>query len=132
MSDIEIFKLSSIEKAEEEYKKLHILPEQKERLNSMVNIISKYLPIPQRALKGFMWMVIKDYQMQEHVDVGEEEELAKEQNIGLRKLLAGLEVILSMLKEKLTRILVKKEQESILNEAFRKIIAFYKEQFARM
>jgi len=50
-----IFKLSSIEKAEEEYKTLNITAEQYGRLNSFVKIIAQYIHIPERALRGFIW-----------------------------------------------------------------------------
>ncbi|MFX1237142.1 MAG: hypothetical protein ACFFAS_13230 [Promethearchaeota archaeon] len=124
-----VFKLSSIEKAEEEYMKLGLNEGQKERINSYVKIIQKYIPLSEFTLKGFMWRVIKDFQVKKHLDIAEEEKLAKKADIDLDKRIAVIEMILSMLKKELTKVLISQEQEPLLDDAFKKILSLYKEQF---
>ena len=41
-----------------------------------------------------------------------------------------LQVIFSLLKKELTRILIDKEQEPLLDDTFEKVVNFYKEKFA--
>lgn len=127
-----IFKLSSIEKAEEEYKKLNITAEQHGRLNSFVKIIAQYIPLPERALRGFMWRAIREDQVERHVDLAEEARIADQREVDLETRIAGIENILSRLKNNLTRLLVHSEQEPLLDKAFDKVIDFYKEQFKKM
>ncbi|MHA2036152.1 MAG: hypothetical protein ACW98X_06945 [Promethearchaeota archaeon] len=57
-----IFKSTSIEKIEEYYQSIHINAEQKEKLNAFAQILSQYLPISERALKGFLWRVLINIQ----------------------------------------------------------------------
>ncbi|MFX1593740.1 MAG: hypothetical protein ACFFCL_13690, partial [Promethearchaeota archaeon] len=69
------FKSDLIDKAEEYYKTLHLDPKQKPIVDSIVQILSQQLPIPERALKGFMWRVVTDYQMKRHMAASESEKL---------------------------------------------------------
>lgn len=115
---------SSIEKAEDYYKTIHIAPEQRTIIDSLIPLLSPHLPISDRAMKGFLWRVLKDYQMKRHMALTESANLSPKERI------EGLIEILKMLKEALTRVLINQEQELKLDDAISKVITFYKERFA--
>lgn len=118
------FKPDLIEKAEEYYKTLHMDPKQRPIVDSFVQILSQHLPIPERALKGFMWRVLTDYQIKRHMAASESEKLDPAERI------KGLMEILALFKEALTRVLISQEQEPLLDNAISKVIKIYKEKFA--
>ncbi|MFX1374184.1 MAG: hypothetical protein ACFFA0_00080 [Promethearchaeota archaeon] len=121
-----IFKSTSIKKAEEYYQSIHLNAEQMERVNSFTQILNQYLPISERALKGFLWRVLKNIQMKYKIDFVEE---GKRTDVSLVERMGAIQEIFTMLKEELTRILITQEQEPILEEAIKKTIDFYKQQF---
>ncbi|MFX0004154.1 MAG: hypothetical protein ACFE9C_09165 [Candidatus Hodarchaeota archaeon] len=121
-----IFKSTSIEKAEEYYQSVHVNAEQKERINSFAQILGQYLPIPERALKGFLWRVLINIQKKYHIDFAEE---GKRTDVSVAERMGAVQEIFTMLKEELTRSLISEEQEPILKEAIEKTIGFYKKQF---
>ena len=120
-----IFKSSSIEQAEEFYQTIHLNAKQKERLSSFAQVLNQYLPISERALRGFLLRVLRNIQMKYHIDFAEE---GKRVDISLAERMEAIQEIFTMLKEELTRILISQEQEPILEEAIEKAINFYKKQ----
>ena len=94
------FKPKSIEEAENDYKKLHLTAEQKQIVTSLAHLLNQYLPIPERAIKGFLWGVLKDYQVKYHYNLGEEE---KRMDLSPADRIGGFLEIFGMLKEALTR-----------------------------
>lgn len=120
-----IFKSTSIKQAEEYYQNIHINAEQRDRINSFAQILGQYLPIPERALMGFLWRVLINIQKKYHIDFAEE---GKRTDISLAERMGAIQEIFTMLKEELTRVLIKQEQEPILEEAIEKAINFYKKQ----
>ena len=120
-----IFKSTSIEKIEEYYQSVHINAEQKEKINSFAQILGQYLPIPERALKGFLWRVLINIQKKHHIDFAEE---GKRTDISLAERMGAIQEIFTMLKEELTRVLINQEQALILDEAIEKALDFYKKQ----
>ncbi|MBY8990307.1 MAG: hypothetical protein KGD58_06095 [Candidatus Lokiarchaeota archaeon] len=121
------FKPKSIEEAEEDYKKLHLTAEQKKIVVSLAQLINQYLPISERAIKGFIWRVLIAYQVKYHYNLGEE---AKREDLSPADRMGGFLEIFGMLKEELTKILISQDQEPILDDTFEKVISFYKTQFA--
>ena len=73
-----------------------------------------------------------EYQMKYHIDIKKEVEQAKIREVSLAEQAKGIQIVFSMLKEQLMRILISKEQEPLLDEAFEKIIAIVKEKVAKM
>ena len=74
-----------------------------------------------------MWRVLKDYQVKYQFDLAED---SKKEDITAAQRLEELSLIFSMLKENLTKILISKEQEPILDEGIKNALNFYKERFA--
>ena len=95
-----IFKSSSIEKIEEYYQNVHINAEQRERINSFTQILGQYLPIPERALKGFLWRVLINIQKKYHIDFVEE---GKRTDVSLAERMGAIQEIFTILKEELIR-----------------------------
>ncbi|MFW9897022.1 MAG: hypothetical protein ACFFDB_15325 [Promethearchaeota archaeon] len=120
-----IFRSSSIEQIEEYYQYVHINEEQRAKIDSFTQILGQYLPISERALKGFLWRVLINIQKKYHIDFVEE---GKRTDVSLAERMGAIQEIFTMLKEELTRILISQEQEPILEEAIEKAINFYKKQ----
>lgn len=120
-----IFKSTSIEKLEEYYQNVHINLEQREKINSFAQILGQYLPISERALKGFLWRVLINIQKKYHIDFVEE---GKRTDVSLAERMAAIQEIFTMLKEELTRILISQDQVPILDDAIEKTLGFYKKQ----
>ena len=118
------FKPKSIQEAEDYYKKIHMAPEQKNIVLAMTKLFAQYLPIPERALSGFMWRNIKDWQIQHQKDLSEIVKATPAERINVAQ------EIFNLFGESLKRILVSEEQEPILNETIVKGMKIYKEQFA--
>ena len=119
-----IFKPESIKEAEGYYKTLHITAEQQKIINSMIPILNQHFSFPEKAIKGFLWRVLIPYQKKRHMGLDNSANLTPAERI------KGLLEILGLLKEELTRVLVKPEQEPLLDEAFSKTMKFYKDNFA--
>ena len=83
-------------------------------------MIGEYIHIPERALKGFFWRILKDFQVKRHMVLTESVNLTAAQRF------EGLKEILSMLKAALTRILISEDQEPLLDSVFQKILDDYK------
>ncbi len=126
MAEKLIFNQSSIENAEAEYNRVSLTKDRKERIASYVHLISKYIPLPERALKGFMWRVLKEFQVETHQKISQEIKKSKHDK---NEIIQGTKMVFSMLKDQLTRILVSKEQAPLLDKAFEEIMDAVKKQY---
>jgi len=124
MGQILKFKNDSITEAEEYYKTLKLSKGQRKKVDDISKFLNQYLHISERAIKGFFWRVVVDYQIERHMLSSEAEELTPGERV------QGLKEIFSLLKKELTRVLISKEQEPLLDDTLNKAIQFYKEQFA--
>ncbi|MFX1395659.1 MAG: hypothetical protein ACFFAS_01305 [Promethearchaeota archaeon] len=122
------FERSFIEDAEAEYNKLKLAKDQKERISSYVRLISRYIPLPERALKGFMWRVLKEYQIENHQVLAEEATMKGSK----AEIINGIERVFSMLKDQLTRTLVSNEQAPLLDKAFNEITEIVLKQYMKV
>ncbi|MFX1238371.1 MAG: hypothetical protein ACFFAS_01310 [Promethearchaeota archaeon] len=118
MTEKLIFKQSSIENAEAEYNKVSLSKDRKERIASYVHLISRHIPLPERALKGFIWIVLKEFQTETHQKISEE----IKRDVSKAEIIEGTKMVFSMLKDHLTKILVSKEQAHLLDKAFEEIM----------
>jgi len=119
-----LFKPGIVEEAEDYYKKIQASVNQNRIATSLAQIIVQYMPISERALKGFLWRVVQAYQMKHHVSTKKAEEITPSERI------KALEEMFIMLKKELTRSLVDQAHESLLDEALNKAMSVYKEKYA--
>jgi len=65
------FDQEEIDKAEEEYKKLHLDPAQQNMVDSITKIMNGLVPIPEAAVKGFTWKVMSNWQRMRRITIAE-------------------------------------------------------------
>ena len=123
MSDLK-FKPKSVEEAEEYYKTLHIASDQKYIIVAIGKLITKYIPLPERSIRGFIWRTIREWQLKYKKDLSELGSMSSADRINA--VVQIMEIFETMLK----RILINKEQEPVLKEAMQQALAIYKEKFA--
>ena len=119
------FRISAVQEAEEYYKRLHMTAEQKKQVDSISKVLSHHVSIPERAIKGFFWRVLREYQIRRHMGLDESKNLSIDERI------EGLKEIFSLLREDLTRILVDPEQSPLLDKAFEQSLNLIKEQLTK-
>ncbi len=120
-----IFRLSEIQQVEEYYRGVRLDSEQNQKIDSIAQFLSQYISISVRALKGFILRVLRNIQIKYQVDFVQER---KNTSISLAEKVDAMKEILEMLKEELTKVLISKEQEPALEQAFKKVIDFYTRQ----
>ena len=123
MGQILKFKNDSITEAEDYYKTLKLSKGQRKKVDDISKFLNQYLHISERAIKGFFWRVVLEYQIERHMLSSEADDLTPEERV------QGLKEIFSLLKKELTRVLISKEQEPLLNDSLKKAVDFYKEHF---
>ncbi len=119
------FKLNLVQEAEDYYQRLHITPEQKKQVNDISKLLTKYISISEKAIKGFFWRVLRDYQIKRHMG------LEESKNLSIDERIEGLKEILSLLRKDLTRVLVDPEQAALLDVAFEKTLNLIKGQLMK-
>ena len=65
------FDQEEIDKAEDEYKKLHLDPAQQDMVDSITKIMSDLVPLSEAAVKGFTWKVMSNWQRMRRITVAE-------------------------------------------------------------
>ncbi|MFX1503281.1 MAG: hypothetical protein ACFFDH_20130 [Promethearchaeota archaeon] len=120
------FSQNLIQQAEDEYNKLHLAASQKELLASLAHIFNQYIHIPERAMRGFIFRVVRDYQVEQHIIL--DEELNRADKTKRAKIATA---IVRKLRDALTRVLISPEEEPLLDEAIKNAFNFYKEQLNR-
>ncbi len=112
------FNQQGIEDAEAYYNKIHLADNQKVVLDSIAKIIVKYLPnVSEMAIKGFAWRGAIEWQQENKREMG---------SVEPHERLSVLVDLFRLLKKGLTRILIDKEHESLLDKAIEDRIEFYK------
>ena len=119
-----LFKTSVIKEVEAYYKKVQASASQNKIATNLAQIIDQYVPISERAIKGFLWRVVQAYQVKHQLTTQKAEDITPNQRI------KALEEMFMMFKEELTRSLVDQEHEPLLNEALDKAMSVYKEKYA--
>ncbi|MFX1382294.1 MAG: hypothetical protein ACFFBP_07585 [Promethearchaeota archaeon] len=118
------FEPKSIQEAAEYYKTIHIAPEQKAIVSSLGKMISHALSIEERAIRGFIWRSIKDWQIDHSKDLSSIANMSPENRI------QALLQIINVLEKTLMRVLISKEHEPLLEEAMKQVIVAYKQHYA--
>jgi hypothetical protein len=65
------FNQEEINKAEEEYKKLHLDPAQQEMVDSIAKITNELVSLPETAAKSFTWQVMNNWQKMRRITITE-------------------------------------------------------------
>ena len=118
------FDLKAIEAAEEEYQNVQPEPLQKKIIEELSEIISKYILISELAIRGFIILAIRKWQMEEKKLVADIMSLNPEERI--------IEVvkIIRNCRGFLLNAMIKREQQKELDESINQVIEFYKEKYA--
>ena len=118
------FKPKLVEEAEEYYKKLHVASDQKYIVVAIGKLISKYIPLPERPIRGFIWRTIREWQVKYKKDLGELSNMSPDDRVN------AVVQIMEIFEFTMKRILIDKEQEPALEEAMKKTLDMYNEKFA--
>ena len=118
------FRPKSVKEAEEYYKTLRVASDQKYIVIAISKLIDKYIPIPERAIRGFIWKTIREWQLQYKTDLNELSTMNPAERVNAVKQI--IEIFETMMK----RILIDKDQEPALKEAMQQALNIYNEKFA--
>ena len=87
-------------------------------------LISHFLPIPERAIRGFMWRTIREWQLTYKMDLGELSNLGSDDRVN------AVLKIMEIFGVQIKRVLINKEQEPVLEDAMQQALNMYNEKFA--
>ena len=114
------FKENLLSDAEDYYKQLHITREQRRKARLVSKLATNYIPISEHAMCGFAFMAIRDYQVDNKIEMTEFENLSAEAKLEM------FSDLLKRMRERLLKAIVKPEQTSVLDNAIKDVYDFYK------
>ncbi len=120
----QLFSAAALDDSEFQYKQLTLAPGQRQIVEGIGAVITKYLDIRPMAIRGFIWFSIREWQMKNKRKIEELQNSTPEDRIQSVGYMFGL------LKEKLIRILVNKADKEIIENAVDNAFQFYKTNFA--
>ena len=120
------FKKVEIEKVEKDYEKLQLTSEQRELISQSAKLYLKYIPVSEMAIKGFISRAMREWQIQNKIDMKETLAWPLEKQIRLTS------EVIAIMKEMMTKILIKSEMEPALDAAFNEVFNFAKENLSQM
>ncbi len=107
------FKKDAVMKAEQDFSKLQLPPENRKNVTSFAQLYTQFLPISELAMKGFISMAMRDFQVQEKMDIMKIYQLPREtQDKWIQKMTA-------ILQDKLEKVLLHPEQKAALRDAIK-------------
>ncbi len=118
MTGIIEFRKEALLEAERDFSKLQLSPESKKVIAGSAQLWAKFLPIGELAMKGFIAMAMRDFQVREKIDAGTINEFPKEKREHYIKMM------MNILQEKLERVLLRAEQKPALQAAVKKVYEF--------
>jgi hypothetical protein len=111
------FNQNIIEEVEKDFQQMVLPQAQRTMVAQAAQVYTKYLPISELAMKGFISLSIKVYQIKNKVDM---EKYLEFTPIDQRKALDG---IANILKTNLSRLLRKPKQQPILDKAIKEAVS---------
>ncbi len=111
-----LFKKNEIAQVEKDFQKVNLNKIQRGMIAQAAQIYVRCLPISEMAIKGFISFAMRDFQIQNKVDLSTFLEWSPEEQVKTTWAISEL------LKQKLTKLLVKPEQEPILDKAINEAI----------
>ena len=119
------FNHEAIQDAENYYKTLHLASGQRIIAQGIAKIVSNYIPIDVMPLMGFIWRVMRTWQIEHKIDIKEVgEKFTPQQRIEV------VSELIDMAYKDLTHVLINKEQEPLLKKGLNDVFEFYKKNFA--
>ncbi len=112
------FKTEAVLEVERDFSKLQLIPVAKQVVAASAQLYAKFLPISELAMKGFIAMAMRDFQIQEKVDASILNQFPKE------KMLEYMQKMEDILRGKLEKVLLRPEQKPKLREAIQKAHEF--------
>ncbi len=109
------FDKKAIEQYEKDYSRLNLKPTSKQYIDNFAKLYSRYLPISELAMKGFISFAMRDFQVKTHIETTE----ILQQPIEQRQ--KHFETLKEIFLEKLTKILVKPQQRAQLEAALQEV-----------
>jgi hypothetical protein len=125
MYDTLKFNKEAIQEAEDYYNTLHLASGQRIIAQGIAKIVANYIPLDVMPLMGFIWRVMRTWQIEHKIDMKE----VGEKFTGQQKIKVVSELI-DMAYKDLTRVLINKEQEPLLKKGLNEVFEFYKKNFA--
>ena len=117
--------LAKVFSTEENYKRLHITPEQRQFIDDLATLLIEVVPMKEMAMRGFIIRAAKNWQMKNRKQVSESVNWGNE-----KKLEFGVDLMSAVFTE-LTRMLVKPEREYEVEMALAKAIEMYNQKFVQ-
>ncbi len=111
------FNQNIIEEVEKDFQQMVLPAAQRTMVAQAAQVYTKYLPISELAMKGFISLSIKVYQIKNQVDM---EKYLEFTPIDQRKAIDGIAIIL---KTNLSRLLRKPKQQPILDKAINEAVS---------
>ncbi|MFX1239222.1 MAG: hypothetical protein ACFFAS_10390 [Promethearchaeota archaeon] len=105
MSDILVFYDSVLEVAGVDYNKIALSVEQRENIDAFARIINRFIPITERALKGFIWRVLREIQAYAYIDFKKEAEGA---DLTLEERMEGIKTADKNFSQSRTRTIIRR------------------------
>ena len=117
------FKTQEITEAEKYYGTIHLSERQKRIVGPVAEEISNQTQISDRAVKGFIWRTVREWQMKNQLDISEAQNFTAQQRLDL------FEEIFGSVKESLARILLDDSQMPLLDKAMNNAVSLYKNKY---
>ena len=115
--------LARLFSTEENYKRLHITPEQRQFIGDLAKLLISFLPMKEMAMRGFIIRAATNWQMKNRKQVSESANWGKEQKLNF-----GIDLMSEIFTE-LTRTLVQPEKEYELQMVLAEAIEMYNKLF---
>ena len=107
------FNESAIQQAEKDYSKLTLTPEIKRDVEAFAIIFGRYIPMSELALRGFIHLALRDFQMQTHVDIRQVFAMTPSERDKYT------EIVENLIYEKMSKVLQREDQKQQLRLAVR-------------
>jgi len=114
------FKENELTEAEDYYNQLHISRKQRRKILTLSKLATKYIPINEMAMCGFAFKGLKEYQVDNKIEMISFETMSAEAKIEM------LRDVMERVKNMLARIIIKEDQAHNLDRAVRELLEFYK------
>ncbi len=111
-----LFKKNEIAQVEKDFQKVNLNEIQRGMIAQAAQVYIRYLPISEMAIKGFISFAMRDFQVQNKIDLATFLEWPPEEQVKTTWAISEL------LRQNLTKLLVKPEQEPTLDKAIKEAV----------
>ena len=114
------FKANGLTEAEDYYKELHLTSDQRRKVRLVSKLATNYIPISEHAMCGFAFRALKEYQVDNKIELSAFESMSAEAKVEM------LADVMNRVKNQLLKILIKQEQAPTIDKAIVNLLDFYK------